>query len=201
MNERLSFSTKGSFTIPLLAAIPHTSTYIPADIRPRLFLDDRALVREILTMTDSYVDELMERISELGGVAVTFQCSRLVIDPERFDDDTLEVMAPRGMGVIYIRTARGNPLRPAPSPDERRQLLTQYYKPYHEHLANEVEICLQRFDRCLILDCHSFPSHPLPCDLDQDPGRPDICIGTDPFHTPDQLAILIKIRTKESHLA
>lgn len=36
----------------------------------------------------------------------------------------------------------------------------------------------------LIIDCHSFPSHPLPCDIDQAEDRPDICLGTDTFHTP-----------------
>jgi N-formylglutamate amidohydrolase len=44
--------------------------------------------------------------------------------------------------------------------------------------------------RCLILDCHSFPSDPPPCDLNQDRPRPEICVGTDPFHTPRQLAAL-----------
>ena len=43
------------------------------------------------------------------------------------------------------------------------------------------------FDRCLILDGHSFPSRPLPFELDRSPDRPDVCPGTDAFHTPEQL--------------
>lgn len=39
----------------------------------------------------------------------------------------------------------------------------------------------------MVLDMHSFPSAPLPYELDQDPNRPDICIGTDSFHTPDAI--------------
>lgn len=35
--------------------------------------------------------------------------------------------------------------------------------------------------------CHS-PGSPLPCDRDQTTPRLDICIGTDPFHTPRELA-------------
>ena len=42
--------------------------------------------------------------------------------------------------------------------------------------------------RCTLLDCHSFPTVPLPSELDQAPDRPDICIGRDPLHTPDELA-------------
>ncbi len=39
-----------------------------------------------------------------------------------------------------------------------------------------------------MLDCHSFPSLPLPSEIDQVPDRPDICIGTDAMHTPPDLA-------------
>jgi N-formylglutamate amidohydrolase len=35
----------------------------------------------------------------------------------------------------------------------------------------------------LILNAHSFPASPLPYEVDQDPSRPDICLGTDRFHT------------------
>ena len=36
----------------------------------------------------------------------------------------------------------------------------------------------------LIVDCHSFPKKPLPYELNQNPDRAEICIGTDEFHTP-----------------
>jgi N-formylglutamate deformylase len=40
---------------------------------------------------------------------------------------------------------------------------------------------------CTIVDCHSFSSRPLPHEPDQDPDRPDVCVGTDNFHTPTEL--------------
>ena len=46
---------------------------------------------------------------------------------------------------------------------------------------------IETLGKSLIVDCHSFPSHPLQCDKDQAIPRPDICIGTDPFHTPKAL--------------
>ncbi len=42
-------------------------------------------------------------------------------------------------------------------------------------------------DTALIIDCHSFPAIPLPYESNQSPDRPDICIGTDDFHTPKAL--------------
>lgn len=41
-------------------------------------------------------------------------------------------------------------------------------------------------DSALILDCHSFSDIPLPYEPNQD-DRPDICIGTDDYHTPQKL--------------
>ena len=43
---------------------------------------------------------------------------------------------------------------------------------------------MQESGTVLLLDTHSFPSRPLPDELVQDRARPDICIGTDKFHTP-----------------
>jgi N-formylglutamate amidohydrolase len=83
-------------------------------------------------------------------------------------------------------------LRKDLSDKEREELLSAYFRPYHEALRKEVQKMLDRFGRCLIIDCHSFPSKPLPYELDQSIDRPDICIGTDPFHTPNGLIALIR---------
>jgi N-formylglutamate amidohydrolase len=109
------------------------------------------------------------------------------VDPERFDDDAKEPMAERGQGVIYTRTTDGSPLRNPPTDAERDELLDRYYRPHHAQLTRRVEEALSAHGRALIIDGHSFPSKPLPVDLDQSPERPDICIGTDGFHTPPQL--------------
>jgi N-formylglutamate deformylase len=55
-----------------------------------------------------------------------------------------------------------------------------------------VDTALQGHGRCLVIDGHSFPASPLPYECDQDPNRPDICVGTDSFHTPDWLRELAR---------
>jgi N-formylglutamate amidohydrolase len=43
-----------------------------------------------------------------------------------------------------------------------------------------------------VVDAHSFPCNPLPYEIDQMGARPEICIGTDEFHTP--AALLFHLR-------
>lgn len=194
--------SRSSVTVPLLANIPHSSVYIPPLIKKSLVLDDNDLETELLKMTDWYVDELYSSVRNVGGISVTYERSRLVVDPERFENDDDEDMANVGMGVIYTKTSDGNKLRANnPSEEERQELLNRFYRPYHKAIEDETQKLLDSFGRCLILDCHSFPSKPLPYELNQDPNRPDICLGTDPFHTPKRLIDLAESFFKEHNLA
>ena len=90
--------------------VPHSSRFIPAEIRPAILLSDEDLATELLRMTDAYTDELFRLDPRLARM-VTSPVSRLVVDPERFPDDAVESMASRGMGAIYTRTSDGSPLR------------------------------------------------------------------------------------------
>ena len=54
-------------------------------------LGDDALAHELLVMTDRYTDELFALPGE-EAATVAHPVSRLVCDPERFDDDSQEVM-------------------------------------------------------------------------------------------------------------
>ena len=166
--------------------VPHSSTEIPADLRSSFRLTDDEIRGELLRMTDWYTDELFSLPAD-EAATIRFPVSRLVVDPERFLDDAREPMAARGMGVIYTRTADGRPLRDPPDERLRRELIARFYEPHHRALRDAVQSALDAHGRCLIVDCHSFPPVALPCDMDQAPGRPDIYIGTDPFHTPDWL--------------
>jgi len=163
--------------------IPHSSQVIPGDVREQFVVTDEALAAELLAMTDSHTAALFDQIVP-GAIPVVFPVSRLVVDPERFRDDGAEPMSRVGMGVIYTRTATGRTLRRNLSPSERDGLLARFYDPHHATLTAAVEAALPGEGVCLILDCHSFPSVPLPYEADQNPSRPDICIGTDPHHMP-----------------
>ena len=169
--------------------IPHSSTLIPNELRGQFLLSNDDLQKEIDRMTDWYTSELFSKASEDFGFALEFPLSRLVVDPERFDNDKEEPMSSVGMGVIYSNTSSGEQLRDASSltKENRAFLLERYYYPHHQSLEQAVEAQLNRFKKILIIDCHSFPEKSLPYEIDKSSSRPEICIGTDEFHTPECL--------------
>jgi N-formylglutamate deformylase len=175
-------------TDSLLIHLPHSSKVVPPDVRRDILIGDRELAEEILTIADLYTDELYV----LDGAArVRNEYCRLVFDPERFRDDKDEPMAAFGMGAIYASTVGGSALR-ALTPAARESMMKRYYDPYHARLEKAVSGILEKRGKCLIVDGHSFTSWPLPFEKDQSPERPDICIGTDSYHTPEALTVRIE---------
>lgn len=176
-------------TLPpwVILHIPHNSTLIPASVRDQFAVSDAELEDEILKMTDHHTHDLFAQDVNSSQV-VASPVSRLVVDVERFEDDALEPMSGVGMGVVYTRAHDTKTLRRPISQHERDELLNQWYRPHHLRLSNAVENAIKCHGRCLIIDCHSFPKKALPYEKSQDADRPDICIGTDEYHTPQQLA-------------
>ena len=165
--------------------IPHSSTNIPDEYRSLFFIDNDQLATELLLMTDHFTDELFLPSVTENDSFIKFPVSRLLVDPERFPDDDQEEMSKVGMGAIYNLTNDGKPLKEDKT--KRDELLKRYFHEHHRILTSQVRESLELTGKALILDCHSFPQHPLPYELDQAPTRPQICIGVDAFHTPDRL--------------
>jgi len=173
--------------------VPHASVEIPAEYRNTILLDEKTLWREIRRLTDAFCDELYEAPEFTNRIIATF--SRYVCDVERFRDDRLEPRAKAGQGLMYTRTVFGRRLRKY---DEglRDIILREVYDPHHEKLTAAVDKSLERYGKCLVIDGHSFynttPVKPLGIFT-----RPDIDVGTDPFHTPDGLCRAVCAKAKE----
>jgi N-formylglutamate deformylase len=161
--------------------IPHSSVKIP--FTDGYIVDSKTLEKEILKLTDWFTDDLF--CSE-DDVTAKADFSRIFCDVERFADDSQEVMAQYGMGVLYEKNDDGETIRKVNS-ELREKVLNSYYWKHHEALSKAVNDQLQAFGKALIIDCHSFPSLPHKRDLDQNSNRPDFNIGTDPFHTTKEL--------------
>lgn len=174
----------------LILNIPHASTWItgvrcvPAVHIAAAYGSVMKMVHEeLLPMIDWYTDELF--INGIG-IPIVAPVSRIICDTERFKDDDLEPMAKIGMGVCYAKThdlKHGYPWQDS----QKDYMISNFYDVHHKNLEHAVDRTLYEHGSALILDCHSFSPVPLPYEPDQNPERPDICIGTDPFHTTQEL--------------
>lgn len=172
----------------VLLHVPHSSRTVPDDVRADIVLDEQALERELDAMTDAYTDVIAERVAESSQLRPWIfvnRVSRLVVDPERFPDESEEMNAV-GMGVVYTRTSTGAPLRDEDSYDEDG-LVGDYFEPYAAAFAALVEERLSAVGSVTIVDLHSYPLEPLPYELHADGPRPQVCLGTDDFHTSPEL--------------
>lgn len=168
--------------------VPHDSVDVPAEVRDHFLLDDRQLAEELTLMTDHKTLALFAHL-DLSVVVVRAPVSRLVVDVERFENDQHEPMTARGMGAVYSVTSSLKPLRRQLGTAERDELMRAYYYPHHAKLEAAVSAAIKLHGQCLVIDCHSFPSVAHPYELaDADDSRPDICIGSDDFHTSPELA-------------
>lgn len=154
--------------------IPHSSTHIP-------FIDGfvwEAVVPNLVYQTDWAT----ERIFDVKGVArLVTPWSRLFCDVERLPDD-LEPCFKQGRGFYYSHGFDGTVLRHI---DETRKMYVHehYYSVHHATLVRMVAEALEHTGHCHIIDGHSFGDVPYGTQCEA-PLNPDICIGTDAYHTP-----------------
>jgi len=159
----------------LILHIPHSST----NTCKVTFGGD--ITRELNIMTDWYTDELFDYPYT---DRVILDVSRLVCDVERYSDPALEAMEKYGMGVCYTKRFSGEALRMVDS-EERERIIEMHYKPHHRRLETVIRSQLDVLAKVFVVDCHSFYGTQLT--HEEDSNRPDICIGTDPEHTPIEL--------------
>jgi N-formylglutamate amidohydrolase len=165
----------------LILHIPHSSTNIP--LNDGYLATELSIQNEIVKLTDWYTDELFYSSNDTMIIA---PFSRLFCDVERFENDADEVMAQYGMGAVYTHLDNGEILRDVPS-SLRNKIMENYYWKHHNKFTDAVTKELETNGKCLIVDCHSYPSTPITRDLNQILLRPDFNIGIDPYHTSQKI--------------
>ena len=168
----------------IILHIPHSSKLIPEKYLSYFYLNKNELEQEINIMTDHFTDDLFN-VKTTNISSIKFPVSRLLVDPERFEMDQNEPMSKVGMGCLYEKTSYGKKLKNVNK--IREKLLDEFYRPHHKKLENLVKSKLKNYDNLIIIDCHSFPKNRLPYEISREKKRPEICIGTDVFHTPEKL--------------
>lgn len=166
----------------LIFHIPHSSTHIPFYAGFNLDL----LKSEMIKLTDWATDEIFN-IVDADMLITPF--SRLFCDVERLPDNQ-ESMFDVGRGFFYTHTDEGEILREEVG--DIKTFVLDYYNIHHKQLTDLTQSKLDNLNQVNIIDCHSFTDKPFNTDLDKS-TRPDICIGTDEFHTPKFLIDLVKL--------
>ena len=194
--------TQGSFEViagaqdsKVILHVPHSSRFIPDEVRKDLLLTDEQLAEELDEITDTLTDALaLDAISKLPtGLPKPWlfinRTSRFVIDPERFPDER-EIMNQVGMGAVYTKTTSGAQLR---SKDfDPKQLLEKYFHPYATAFTELTRRRVNDVGQVVIIDVHSYRANQHPNAVNHGQKRPAMCIGTDSFHTPSWLIALFQ---------
>ena len=191
MSKPRSTNEGANSDLPIITHIPHSSVAIPLEDQINFLRPVTELRLETNKLNDHFTDKLFQ--SDSTNVrALIFTVNRFLVDVERFEEDEFESMSAKGMGALYTHDTDGNRFRADLTGSARELLLNKYYRPHHKQLAVLAEEAIARCNRALIIDAHSFPDIPLPCDENQSSNRPDICLGTDFFHTPYWLIDVVR---------
>lgn len=170
---------------PLVFASPHSGSYYP----PEFLAESRLDALSVRRSEDSFVDELFGAAPEHGAplLAATFprvycDANREAweLDPGMFDGPLppwVNSASPRvgaGLGTIARIVASGEPVyRNRLSFQVAETRIQRCWHPYHAALAALIAETKARFGSCLVIDCHSMPTHPL-----HSPGTaPDFVLG------------------------
>ena len=139
---------------------------------------------------DSFMDELVVGLSELGfpTVRVNFPRSYVDVNREPYELDprmfsgrlpsfanTRSMRVAGGLGTIPRVVGDGQEIyRERLSVDDALMRIEALYKPYHRALRRLINKAHQAFGTVVVVDCHSMPSVGASRD---EPRRPDVVIG------------------------
>ena len=158
-------------TVPVIFASPHSGRAYPSDFLAAARLDPLNLRRS----EDGFVDELFSAAPDCGAplLAATFPrafCDAnrepWELDPAMFADplpswvNTTSARVGAGLGTIARIVASGETIyRGKLSFAEAERRVRLFWRPFHETLEALIAGTRAMFGGCLLVDCHSMPSH------------------------------------------
>ena len=164
----------------ILIHIPHSSLKIPNIYWNICIKDKKYIENSNIFLSDYLTDKLISNKCH----KLIFKYSRLFCDVEKFKDDAKEVMAKKGMGVIYTNDCDN--VITIPNNKYKRKIIKSYYDKHHNKLDKIVTNIIKKHNKCIIIDLHSY-SDELVEKLFGSNNNPDICIGIDEAYTDEKL--------------
>ena len=139
---------------PVVLGLPHTGTWLPEEVRPRL--NDTGLA---LADTDWHVDRLYEGLLP-GVTTVRATFHRYLIDANRAPDDASLYPGQNTTGLCPTTDFDGRPIwRDGAAPDatEVAERVASFHAPYHAALAAEIERVRARHGVAILYDAPFDP--------------------------------------------
>ena len=171
---------------------PHASTVLPERFRDQFVISDQELEQEVLASADLWTDVLAQQCWPQANI-ITPEVSRVLLDVERYSDDSLEGMSKVGRGMIYSHSHTGEQIRRHITAAERRELHYLYYVSHWDHLRASAE-------GSVLLDLHSYPQKAWPIEPNAGASRPEIDLGhTSGLTSHEWLANLTKYFQSEGY--
>lgn len=160
----------------LTVHVPHASLHIPEEAWSDFLVERSAVEREALASADLFTDQ-MAHDAWPDAKIIEAPVSRIVVDVERYDDDSREEMATVGRGALYTHDHRQNRIRKDLSAPRRAELLARYYAPHWARLSEAAA-------GATLIDLHTYPLEPWLIERHSDGPRPEIDIGFTADLTP-----------------
>ena len=142
---------------PLLISLPHDGSFIPAEIAARMHPAARRSPD-----TDWHVGRLYEPLAQaLGASVLKPLASRYVIDLNRPADGHALYPGQRETSLVSTMGFDGEPLYRSgdePDQDEIQRRISEYWRPYHQALAQELARLHAEHGRVVLWEGHSIRS-------------------------------------------
>jgi N-formylglutamate amidohydrolase len=158
-------------TVPVVFASPHSGSTYPAAFLAAARLDPLNLRRS----EDSFVDELFAAAVDHGAPLLRATFPRAFcdanrepweLDPAMFADqlpswvNTTSARVGAGLGTLARIVASGEAIyRAKLSFSEAERRVQDFWQPFHATLQALIGGTRAMFGACLLIDCHSMPSH------------------------------------------
>lgn len=170
-------------TTAVMFASPHSARLYPDDLLRASQLDELAL----RSSEDAYVDMFLRAAPAagadvlLGGVPrayVDYNRSASELDPALISGVTVRTMNARissGLGVIPRVVAGGRAIYAGKLTRAQAQdRLRRYWQPYHDKLAEMMQVQTRAFGNAILVDMHSMPRDAVTA---RNAARPDVVLG------------------------
>ena len=179
-------------SIPLIIDSPHSGTEYPLDF------NHQADLVKLRQAEDTYVNELYEYVSSIGGVFIEAKFPRSYIDPNRSESDFIfedlketnnnaceikfnpSIKSELGIGLIWLKIPpNGEPMyKDKITLKSLMNRVNIYHRPYHKTLKNKLSETYKNFGKFYHVNAHSMQNQATAMsDQSQGTIRPDFVIG------------------------